>query len=269
MRTYIKQSLYAVPFFVSAEFFSQHQIVGIVTDNGKTNINPVLIINVSKQRNILSDFSGNFIIEASENDELRFVKEGYKRFDKKMKKEDLSSPLLINLEKAEIEIPEVKITYKPTGNLERDNQHLNVSRKVVSLRSEMDEYMKSPLNEALPDNTVSKTFKGHDYNAGQVSVLGVLDAAVGLFKKATELKITKADYKETQDFIRRIKEEIDLQFLKKYGMDEEQIDKFLIYANDTRTMAKKFRKNFKVDVVEYELRAAFAEYRKTHKLDSY
>ena len=249
------------------EIFAQQQVTGIVTDNSKQNINPVLIINVSNRKSILSDASGNFTIEASENDELRFVKEGYYRFDKKIKQEDFSSPLMISLDKTEIEIPEVKIAYKPTGNLERDNRHLNESRKVVSLRSELDEYMKSPLNEALPDNTVSKTFKP-DYNAGQVSILGVLDAAVGLFKKATELKITKANFTETQNFLKRVKEEIDLQFLRKYGMDEEQIDHFLIYANDTRMMAKKYRKDFKADTVEYELRVAFAEYRKTRKLDN-
>ncbi|MCT2562945.1 hypothetical protein [Chryseobacterium herbae] len=267
MRTYIKQSLYAVPLFMSAELFSQQQVTGVVTDNSKTNINPVLIVNISSQKSALSDTSGKFSIEASENDELRFVKEGYYRIDKKMKKEDFSSPLMISFERVEIEIPEVKIVYKPTGNLERDNKHLNESRKMVSLRSELDEYMKSPMNEAVPDNAISKTFKP-DYNAGQVSILGVLDAAVGLFKKATELKITKANYKETQDFIQRIKNEIDLQFLKKYGMDEEQIDAFLIYANDTRTMAKKFRKNFKADVVEYELKVAFAEYKKTRKVSN-
>lgn len=267
MKTYIKQSLYTIPFFVSAEFFSQQQVTGIVTDNGKSNINPVLVINVSNQKSTLSDASGRFSIEASENDEIRFVKEGYYRFDKIMIKEDFNSPLMITLEKREIEIPEVKITYKPTGNLEKDNNHLNESRKIVSLRSELDEYMKSPLNEALPDNTVSKTFK-QDYGAGQVNLLGVLDAAVGLFKKATELKITKANFTETQDFIKRVKQEADLTFLKKYGMDEERIDQFLLYANDTRMMAKKYRKNFKIDVVEYELRVAFAEYKKTRKLDN-
>ncbi|MDP9958236.1 hypothetical protein [Chryseobacterium lathyri] len=266
MRIYFKQSLYGIPFFISAGIFAQQQVTGMVTDNSKKNINPVLIINVSNQKSTLSDASGNFTLEASENDELRFVKEGYYRFDKKMRKEDFNSPLMISLDNTEIEIPEVNITYKPTGNLERDNRHLNESRKAVSLRSELDEYMKSPLNAPLPDNTVSKTFTGQDYKTGQVSILGVLDAAVGLFKKATELKITKANFTETQDFLKRVKEEIDLQFLRKYGMDEEQIDHFLIYANDTRMMAKKYRKKFKADIVEYELKVAFAEYKKTHKL---
>lgn len=267
MRTYIKQSLYAVPFFVSAEMFSQQQITGLVTDRSNSNINSVLVINVTNLKSVLSDTSGKFSIEASENDELRFVKEGYYRFDKKLKGNDLSAPLMISLEKAEIEIPEVKITFKPSGNLERDSKNLSESRKLMALKSDMEEYMKSPLNEALPDNSISKTFK-QDYNTGQVSLLGVLDAAVGLFKKATELKITKANYTETQDFLRRVKTEADLQFLRKYGMDEEQIDHFLIYANDTRMMAKKYRKNFKIDVVEFELRVAFAEYKKIHKLDN-
>ncbi|KMQ66093.1 hypothetical protein ACM46_00565 [Chryseobacterium angstadtii] len=268
MRTYIKQSFYTVPLFMSAELFSQQKVTGNVKSTDKEGLGSVLIINISSHQSILSDTSGNFIIEAAENDELRFVKEGYYRIDKKIGKEDFGSPLIISLKKNEIEIPEVKITFQPTGNLERDNRNLNESRKVVSLRSELDEYMKSPLNEALPDNTISKTFASPDYKVGQVSLLGVLDAAKGLFKKATELKITKANYKETEDFLRRIKEEINLQFLRKYGMDEEQIDEFLIYANDTRTLAKKYRKNFKINIIESELGVAFAEYRKTHKLSN-
>lgn len=267
MRTYIKQSLYAVPFFVSAELFSQQQITGFITDSGRENINPVLVINVSSLKSTLSDPSGKFTIEASENNELRFVKEGYYRLDKKIGKDDFNSPLIISLAKAEIEIPEVKITFKPTGNLERDSKKLGESRKLSALKSDLENYMKAPLNEPLPDNSISKTFKP-DYTAGQVSVLGVLDAAVGLFRKATQPEITKANYTETQDFLRRVKLEIDLEFLRKYGMDEEQIDHFLIYANDSRLMAKKYRKNFKIDVVEYELKVAFAEYKKTRKLGS-
>jgi hypothetical protein len=113
MRTYFKQSFIQFRFFVSAEIFSQQQATGIVTDNGKTNINPVLVINVSNHKSTLSDASGQFSIEAAENDELRFVKEGYYRIDQKMKKEDFGSPLMISLEKIEIEIPKSRLPISP------------------------------------------------------------------------------------------------------------------------------------------------------------
>ena len=50
-------------------------------------------------------------------------------------------------------------------------------------------------------------------------------------------------------------------------MDEEQIDAFLLYADKTRSLAKRYRKDFSISVVEYELKVAFGEYSKTHKLE--
>ncbi|WP_353150206.1 hypothetical protein [Chryseobacterium sp.] len=266
MKTYIQQSLCTAVFLISGTVFSQQKITGIVTDNSNININPVLIINVSRHQTVFSDASGKFVIDAAENDEIRFVKEGYYRSDRKILKEDFSTSLLIILKKTEIEIPEVKIAYRPTGNLERDSKHLNESRKISGLKSDLEVYMKSPLNEPLPDNAISKTFTGHDFNAGQVDVMGVLSAAAGLFKKATKPKITKPTYNETQIFMARIRKEINFDFLRKYGMGEDEIEAFLMYADDTRQLAKKYRKDFKRYVVEADIKEAFIEYRKTNKI---
>ncbi|WP_336964274.1 hypothetical protein [Chryseobacterium contaminans] len=247
--------------------FSQEKVTGLVTDNSNVNINPVLIINVSKNTSVLSDSSGKFVIEAGENDEIRAIKEGYYRASKKISKEDFNTPVLMILQKAVIQIPEVQITFKPTGNLEKDNKRLNESQKLKSLKSEMSKYMKSPLTEPLPDKSISKTFTGHDYKVGQVDVLGVIGTAVGLLTKATKPKITKANYLEFQDFMIQLKNEVNLDFLKKYGMEDEQIDAFLLYAEETRYLSKKFRKDFNKDVLKFELQVAFAEYRKLNKLD--
>lgn len=268
MKTYNKHYLSGTLVLISATVFSQQKITGRITDNSNTNINPVLVINISNQKSVLSSTSGDFAIDASENDEIRFVKEGYYRFDKKVSKEDLNTSLSISLKRMEIEIPEVKVTYTPTGNLEKDNKYLNESRKIGALKSELGEYMRSPLNEPLPDNSISQNFKGHDFKAGYVNVFGVLKVAANLIKKSRKPKITKANFTETQDFIKRVKTDIDLGFLRKYGMEDEQIDHFLIYANDTRTMAKKYRKDFKKDVIIMELQIAFGEYSKLNKLDN-
>jgi len=267
MRKYFRQSLYVVPCFIFADLWSQQKITGsIIDDNGSATLNSVLVINISNQTSTFSNASGNFVIDADENDELRFVKEGYYRVDRKLTKEDIRNSLLIILSHAEIQIPEVQIKYQPTGNLEKDNKHLAESRKIASLKSDLDSYMRSPLNEPLPKNTIPKQFGGHDFSAGQGDVLGVLSLAVNLIKKSGKPKITKADYNETQNFIKRVKEEMNLDFLKKYGMGDEQIDKFLLYANDTKKLAKLYRKDFNVPAIEFELKVAFQEYKKTNKL---
>jgi hypothetical protein len=263
----IEKGLLLVIFCIASGLWGQQKISGKVITGNELDLTPVLVVNISNSKSMLSDMSGRFEIEAKENDEIRFVKEGYYRVDRKITGEDMNAPLNIIMKRMEIQIPEVKITYKPTGNLAKDNQHLNESRKIQSLKSDLESYMKSPLIQALPNNTISKTFTGHDFNAGQVNVLGVLSAVAGLVKKATKPKITKANYNETQDFLKRVKNQINLSFLKKYGMDEEQIDSFLLYAEKTRSLAKRFRKDFQINDVEYELKVAFAEYSKTNKLE--
>lgn len=248
--------------------FSQQKVTGLVTDNTNGTLNPVVIINISKNTSVLSDYSGRFVIDADENDEIRAIKEGYYRASKKISKEDFSNPLLIILQKAEIQIPEVKIAFRPTGNLEKDSKRLNESQKLRSLKSEMSKYMKSPLKEPLPNKTISKTFTGHDFNAGQVDALGIIGKAISLITNAKKPKITKANYIEFQDFMVQLKNNVNLNFLRKYGMEDEQIDAFLLYAEETRSLSKKFRKDFNKNVLEFELKAAFVEYRKLNKLDA-
>lgn len=264
---YVKRVLLYVFFCTASELWGQQKISGKVITGDELDLAPVLIVNISGNKSSLSDMSGNFEMEAKENDEIRFVKEGYYRVDKKITREDINAPFNIILKKIEIQIPEVHIKYKPTGNLARDNQHYNESRKLQALKSDMEDYMRSPLNQPLPNNTTSKTFTGHDFNVGQVDLFGVFNAVSGLVKKATKPKITKANYNETQDFLKRVRNEVNLNFLKKYGMDEEQIDAFLLYADKTRSLAKRYRKDFSISVVEYELKVAFGEYSKTHKLE--
>ncbi|AZA92172.1 hypothetical protein EG344_08690 [Chryseobacterium sp. G0162] len=268
MENIFKTSLCVILSLLSGILFSQQKVTGFVTDNTHNNINPVLIINVSKNISVLSDSSGKFVIDADENDEIRSVKEGYYRASKKVLKEDFNTPVLMVLSKAEIQIPEVQIAFKPTGNLEKDSKRLNESQKLRSLKSDMSKYMKSPLAEPLPDKSISKTFTGHDFKAGQVDVLGIIGKAINLFTNATKPKITKANYLEFQDFMVQLKNDVNLDFLRKYGMEDEQIDAFLIYAENTRELSKKFRKDFNKEVLAFELKTAFVEYRKLNKLDA-
>ena len=253
-----------------AQIYGQQKIYGKIIDDHKANLSAVLVLNVTKNIRTTSDASGNFVIEADENDEVRFLKETYYRADKIIKKENFNNEINVALQKVEILIPEVKLEYKPTGDLKKDSKHLEDSKKVAALKSSMEAYMKSPLIDPLPKNEIQKTFKGHDFQAGHASldIFETIAIMTGLVKKMKSPKITAPTYGETQDFLKRVKSEVDLIFLKKYDMNEEGIDHFLYYAEQVHHLSKRFRKDFKPLEVEYSLRAAFVEYSKLNKLSS-
>lgn len=251
-------------FFINA--FSQQKITGKIIDENGIGLSSVLIKNINSNKSFYSDNFGNFTIEANENDEVRFVKDAYYRTDRKIMKDNISTLMNVLLLRTETLIPEVKIERKLTGNLAIDSKRYGDPKDLVKLKGGLGDYMRSPMTEAVPTNEISKTFTGHDFNAGQVDLFGVFKVAKGLIKKATEPKITKATYNETQNFMAELKSKVNLNFLKDAGMTEEQTERFLIYANDTRQLAKKYRKTFNMVDIESELKIAFAQYSKTNKI---
>lgn len=248
--------------------FSQQQISGKIIDEDKNALSNVLIFNTTKNIKTYNNISGQYLIEAEENDEIRFIKEGFYRIDKIIKKEILHSSIDIQLVRAETLIQEVKIDYKPSGNLAKESKRLDDSKKVADLKSSINEYMKSELNEPLPKNEVPKSFQGHDFKAGHVSldIFEMIATIVFLTKKGSITKITTPNYVETQNFLNRVKAEVNLTMFKKYGMDEEKIDHFLAYAEQVNHLSKKYRKDFNEATILSELQTAFVEYSKVNKL---
>ena len=61
---------------------------------------------------------------------------------------------------------------------------------------------------------------------------------------------------------------MDLSFYTNQGWDEEEIDRFLIYADRLYELAKKYRKSFDVAQISSEMKMAYAEYIKTRKIGS-
>lgn len=268
MRTVPTKFLMLIALLLMIFAFSQQNISGKIVDEDNNSLNVVLVFNITKNIKTYSNISGDFSIEARENDELRFIKEGFYRIDKIIKKEAFNSQIEIELIRAETLIQEVKIGYKPSGNLAKDSKNLDDSKKLASLKSSINEYMKSELNEPLPKNEVPKSFQGHDFKAGHVSldIFETIATIVFLTKKGSITKITTPNYVETQNFLSRVKSEIDLTMFKKYGMDEEKIDHFLTYAEKVNHLSKKYRKDFNAATILSELQTAFVEYSKLNKL---
>lgn len=268
MRTVSTKFLIVIALLQIFFTFSQQQVSGEIIDEDKNALRNVLIFNTTKNIKTYSNISGEFSIEADENDEIKFMKEGFYRIDKMIKKETFNSHLQVQLTRAEALIEEVKIDHKPSGDLANDSKRLDDSKKIASLKSSLNEYMKSELKEPLPKNEISKTFKGHDFQAGHASVnlLTIFGEVSGLIKKATGPQITTPNYIETQNFLAIVKAEVNLTMFENYGMDEEKIDHFLVYAETVNHLSKKHRKNFNAAIILSELQNAFVEYSKLNKL---
>lgn len=254
--------------FCSSFVFCQEFIFGKVATELGDKLPDAVIINMRTDEKIVSDRDGNFMIAAKNGDEIRVLKNTYERFVQKVTTENFSKPLNVSLSKAPYLIEEIELAFQATGNLKKDVKSLDPPKRVVALNSSMGAYMRSPLTEVVPKLSTPSAFAQPNFNAGQADLLKLASALSGLFNKATQQPLTKANYAETQEFYRRIKTTMDLSFYTNQGWDEEEIDRFLIYADRSYELAKKYRKSFDVAKISSEMKMAYKEYIKTKKVSS-
>lgn len=263
----MKTKLFFLLFFsFSINIFAQQYIIGKVSSESSAEIQNVVIFNTRTGEKILSDKDGNYMIAAKQTDELRFIKSGYDRNSVKISIQNFLEPLNITLLKVPYDIAEIELTFQATGNLKKDVKALDPAKKVVSLNSDMRSYMMTPPTDVIPKLSTPSAFAAPNYSAGQVSILGIVSAGVGLIKKAKNPPVSSANYAETQVFYRRIKNTMDWSFYTSKGWDEEEIDRFLIYADQNYSLAKLYRKNFDVSAIDMYMKLAYKEYIKTHKV---
>lgn len=251
----------------SIKIFSQSDyILGNIINETGDKLPSASIYNLRTDQVVISDKMGNFAISAKPSDELRVVRESYERKLISLTSDNFSKNLEVRLTTIPQEIEEVKLSFKPTGILKKDVTRLNPPPKIVALNSAMNLYMKTPPNGVEGKATTPSAFQQKDFFAGQLNVLGIAGAIGGLIKKAGESPKTTADYAETQEFYKRVKAAINLDYYTQYGLDEYDFDIFLAYADQAYNLAKNYRKNFNKVAIEYKLKEAFTEYTRTNKI---
>jgi len=259
---------------ISAAAFSQQYVFGKISSEFDTALEEVVVYNIRSEEKIYSDRYGNFMIAAKNYDELRFIKGGYDRSSVKVSAQNFSAPLNVILYKLPYDIAEVELKPQLTGNLRKDVRLLDQPAKIMALNSALGAYMRTPSTVVAPKLSTPSAFTGPNYNAGQVPILSVGPGSSGsilglvaksVFKNKNSAPTT-ANYAETQAFYTRIKLEMDLSFYTSQGWDEEQIDKFLLYADANYSLAKKYRKDFDVSNIDTALKLAYKEYVKTRKI---
>ena len=266
----MKSKLLFIFLLFSATFlFAQKQyVLGNVKNEVQDNIPQTYIYNSRTEELTQTDISGNFIIAAIPTDELRIVKSGFEREIVKISSQNFTQPLQLILSKLPFDIEEVTIAFQPTGNLKKDLAYFKTSPKTEKLNNEIGKYVMGPMTEVLPQNKIPSSFAPKNFSEGQMNLLGLASALKGLLTKATTSPITTPNYAEVQDFYRRVKDVVDLDYYKGYGMSEYDFEIFLAYTDKANSLAKKYHNNFNRVVIESELKLALVDYLKTHKVGS-
>ncbi len=217
---FVKIFLLILVVFSTCTFFSQQKISGRIFSENDMIVSSVLVVNISNDKKTYSDSAGNFEIEGSVNDEIRFSKIGYERASKRVF--DYNSSLNVVLNKIPIEIEEVEIL-KLTGDLNKDSKRLAKEDKVAKLQKEIG-LPKAPEKPREVPAEIEKVLIAAAF--GNVDVQAVYDLISG--KSRRQKRWYK--YEDVQDDIAWLRKRTDDVFFVESEIPAERIPEFLEFS---------------------------------------
>ena len=217
----MKKTLLLFLFLLAHSFYAQEYIFGKITSEQNLELSGVLILNTRTDEKAYSDSDGNFMISAKNNDALRFVKQKYDRITYSVKPEDFKNSIKITLIKSVVEIEEVEIKSKLTGNLREDARRVE-SVKKVKLNKEISKYIaeKSDPEIIKPRGGEFVQPVGQGFSVGKVSnQADQIDLAEDFLEILGEDYFTDLGLKKSEisSFIFHVMSSLDLKNAYKYG----------------------------------------------------
>ena len=217
----MKKTLLLFLFLISHSFHAQEYIFGKITSEQNIELSGVLILNTRTDEKAYSDSDGNFMISAKNNDALRFIKQKFDRITYSVKPEDFKNSIKITLIKSVVEIEEVEIKTKLTGNLREDARRVE-SVKKVKLNKEISKYIaeKSDPEIIKPRGGEFVQPVGQGFSVGKVSnQADRIDLAKEFLEILGEDYFTDLGLKKSEisGFIFHVMNGLDLKNAYKYG----------------------------------------------------
>ena len=217
----MKKTLLLFLFILAHSFYAQEYIFGKITSEQNIELSGVLILNTRTDEKAYSDSDGNFMISAKNNDALRFVKQKFDRVSYSLKPEDFKNSIKITLIKSVVEIEEVEIKSKLTGNLREDARRVESVRK-VKLNKEIAKYIaeKSDPEILKPRGGEFVQPVGQGFSVGKVSSKADrIDLAEDFLEILGEDYFTDLGLKKSEisGFIFHVMSGLDLKNAYKYG----------------------------------------------------
>lgn len=203
--------------------FSQQTVTGRIVDNDGINLSGVIIINMATDHKTYSNAEGAFSIEASQNDELRFVKEDFTRVSTKVLTNGNNPPLLVSLFQIPKEIEEVQIVKRLTGDLSTDSRNVakvdkgEIVQQAVGLPQPIGKMREKPAevkSVLLP------------MLLGSLNVQGAYDLISGKARKQKR----QYKYDDLQEHISWIKNRVDEDYFIQAGIPAERISEFIEFS---------------------------------------
>lgn len=221
--------------FAFNSFIAQQTVSGRITDDDGVDLSSVIVINMSTDQKTSSNTMGMFSIEASPNDELRFVKADFNRVSTRVLINGYNPQLLVTMIPIPRDVGEVKIVKKPTGDLETDSrlaakidkgeivqQAVGLPQPVGKMREKPAEVKKVLLPILL----------------GSLDVQGTYDLISG---KARRQK-RQYRYDDLQEHIMWVRNRVDNEYFTKAGIPEERISEFIQYSFEVKPQVRTYVK---------------------------
>lgn len=242
----MKKTLLLLFLLIFTAVFSQDYILGKVVSEQNTDLPNVLVYNIRTNEKTFTDNEGNYMIAAKNNDELRFIKQKFDRISYKITLEDFKKNLKIKLIKSAVEIEEVEIKKKLTGNLKEDISNVENKRK-SKINKEVREMIleNTDISILMPKSGEFKQPKGEGFSIGKVKdKWSSVDVAEGYFYLLGTDYFESLNLKkdEIYPFIFYIMQDLDLKGCKKRGFfKNEDIKNFKSLAEKKIIFFKKLK----------------------------
>ncbi|REC45051.1 carboxypeptidase regulatory-like domain-containing protein [Chryseobacterium sp. 5_R23647] len=215
------RKIFAIFFFLlTISLFGQQKISGKTVSENNMIVTSVLVVNISNDHKVYSNSLGEFSIEVSEKDEIRFIKKGYERTSRKVS--DVESSMNVVLVRIPEEIEEVEII-STTGDLSKDSKRLTKIDKKDQLQKAIG-LPKPPEKPREVPAEVKKVLLAAAF--GNVDVQAVFDLISG--KSRRQKRWYK--YEDVQLDIVWIRKRIDDDYFVKDGIPTERISEFLEFS---------------------------------------
>lgn len=182
--------------------------------------------NLNDQHSVLSNYNGEFEIEAKIGDLIRFTSILSERKDITMDARTLSSGLnIIQLSPMYHTIQEVIIGWKPTGNLRRDVLSLKENEKKLAIQNMLGLPTPKPQKGPALDPIAGFSGGGLSFNLGSV---------YELFSGDRKKKQRLYDYEKMMVGIKDIKNYLGQDYFTRMKIPANMIDNFLqfVYSSD-------------------------------------
>ncbi len=215
--------------------FSQQTVTGRIIDDNGEGLSAVTIVNMSSDKKTYSNSQGTFSIEANPNDELRFVKEDFRRVSRRVLTDGGNAELLITLFQIPKDIGEVKIVKKLSGDLEQDSR--------IVAKIDKGEQVKQSIG--LPEPVGKMREKPAEVKSvllpmllGSLNVQGVYDLISGKARKQKR----QYRYDDLQEHIMWVRSRVEDDYFVNAGIPADRISEFIEFSFSAKPQVRTYVK---------------------------